>query len=172
MQEIIFEEKGNNVVNDLTLPKVIVERLIEKNLTLASAESCTGGLFAKEVTEISGASAVFDRSIVTYSNNAKIEELGVKEETLLNFGAVSMQTAYEMACGIKNVSNTDIGISVTGIAGPTGATKDKPVGLVYVGIATDTGVKVRELRLLGDRAENRKNSMLNMFDMINEFLNK
>lgn len=172
MQNLPLEKKGNNVIKNYDMPKIVVDLLIEKNLTLAAAESCTGGLFSKEVTEIAGASKIFDRGIVTYSNQAKVSELGVKNETIASFGAVSMQTAYEMADGIRKVSNTDIGISVTGIAGPTGATADKPVGLVYIGISINDAIKVRELRLQGDRTENRTNSMLNMFELIYEFIQK
>ena len=166
MKNMNLELKGNNIIDDNELPKRVVKLLMEKNMTLSSAESCTGGLFSQEVTNISGASQIFDRGIVTYSNNAKMEELGVKAETLAAFGAVSKETAYEMAEGVRKVSGTDIGVSVTGIAGPTGATKDKPVGLVYIGISTKDITNVRELRLEGDRTQNRQNSMRNMFDII------
>ena len=172
MQNINLELKGNNIIDDNELPKRVVKLLMEKNMTLSSAESCTGGLFSQEVTNISGASQIFDRGIVTYSNNAKMEELGVKAETLAAFGAVSKETAYEMAEGVRKVSGTDIGVSVTGIAGPTGATKEKPVGLVYIGISTKDITNVRELRLEGDRTQNRQNSMRNMFDIIYEILIK
>ena len=172
MQNMNLELKGNNIIDDNELPKRVVKLLMEKNMTLSSAESCTGGLFSQEVTNISGASQIFDRGIVTYSNNAKMEELGVKAETLAAFGAVSKETAYEMAEGVREVSGTDIGVSVTGIAGPTGATKDKPVGLVYIGISTKDSTNVRELRLEGDRTQNRQNSMRNMFDIIYEILIK
>lgn len=172
MKNMNLELKGNNIIDDNELPKRVVKLLMEKNMTLSSAESCTGGLFSQEVTNISGASQIFDRGIVTYSNNAKMEELGVKAETLAAFGAVSKETAYEMAEGVREVSGTDIGVSVTGIAGPTGATKDKPVGLVYIGISTKDSTNVRELRLEGDRTQNRQNSMRNMFDIIYEILIK
>ena len=172
MKNMNLELKGNNIIDDNELPKRVVKLLMEKNMTLSSAESCTGGLFSQEVTNISGASQIFDRGIVTYSNNAKMEELGVKAETLAAFGAVSKETAYEMAEGVREVSGTDIGVSVTGIAGPTGATKDKPVGLVYIGISTKDITNVRELRLEGDRTQNRQNSMRNMFDIIYEILIK
>lgn len=172
MQNMNLELKGNNIIDDNELPKRVVKLLMEKNMTLSSAESCTGGLFSQEVTNISGASQIFDRGIVTYSNNAKMEELGVKAETLAAFGAVSKETAYEMAEGVRKVSGTDIGVSVTGIAGPTGATKEKPAGLVYIGISTKDITNVRELRLEGDRTQNRQNSMRNMFDIIYEILIK
>lgn len=172
MKNMNLELKGNNIIDDNELPKRVVKLLMEKNMTLSSAESCTGGLFSQEVTNISGASQIFDRGIVTYSNNAKMEELGVKAETLAAFGAVSKETAYEMAEGVREVSGTDIGVSVTGIAGPTGATKEKPAGLVYIGISTKDITNVRELRLEGDRTQNRQNSMRNMFDIIYEILIK
>lgn len=109
--------------------------LTQKNMRLVTAESCTGGMIAAAITDRSGSSAVFERGYVTYSNEAKIEELGVKSETIETHGAVSEQTAAEMAKGaLKNI-HADIALSVTGIAGPNGGTKEKPVGLVYIGIA-------------------------------------
>lgn len=109
--------------------------LTEKNLRLVTAESCTGGMVAAGMTDRSGSSSVFERGYVTYSNEAKIEELGVKSETIETYGAVSEQTAAEMAQGALKNSHADIALSVTGIAGPNGGTKEKPVGLVYIGIA-------------------------------------
>lgn len=118
--------------DNVPIEKSLVERLIEKNITLSVCESCTGGLISSKLTSIPGASAIFDRGIVTYSNRAKMEELGVEETTLINHGAVSEETAYEMAKGLKTKTNSDITLSVTGIAGPDGGTEDKPVGLVYI----------------------------------------
>ncbi len=109
--------------------------LTQKNMRLVTAESCTGGMIAAAMTDRSGSSAVFERGYVTYSNEAKIEELGVKSETIETHGAVSEQTAAEMAKGALKNSHADIALSVTGIAGPNGGTKEKPVGLVYIGIA-------------------------------------
>jgi PncC family amidohydrolase len=109
--------------------------LTQKNMRLATAESCTGGMIAAAMTDRSGSSAVFERGYVTYSNEAKIEELGVKSETIETYGAVSEQTAAEMAAGALKHSHADIALSVTGIAGPNGGTQEKPVGLVYIGIA-------------------------------------
>lgn len=109
--------------------------LTQKNMRLATAESCTGGMIAAAMTDRSGSSAVFERGYVTYSNEAKIEELGVKSETIETYGAVSEQTAAEMARGALKHSHADIALSVTGIAGPNGGTEEKPVGLVYIGIA-------------------------------------
>lgn len=109
--------------------------LSEKNLRLVTAESCTGGMIAAAMTDRSGSSSVFERGYVTYSNEAKIEELGVKSETIETYGAVSEQTAAEMVQGALKNSHADVALSVTGIAGPNGGTKEKPVGLVYIGVA-------------------------------------
>lgn len=162
----MFEEKGNYCIEDAGIIERVGNLLMEKNISIASAESCTGGMFAASITDIPGISAVFDRGIVTYSNRAKMEELGVKEETLAEHGAVSRETAEEMAQGIRRVAGTDIGVSVTGVAGPGGGTDKKPVGLVYVCAASEKQMICRELRLQGSRQENRRNSMLNMYDLV------
>ena len=148
-------------------PSMVGRLLIERGITVSCAESCTGGKFAAALTDISGISQVFDRGIVTYSNAAKIQELGVKSETLAEHGAVSEETAKEMAVGIRRVSGSYIGISVTGIAGPDGGTDEKPVGLVYIGLAWGDEVICRKIsRNIKDRDGNRTNAMLSMFDMI------
>lgn len=141
--------------------------LLEKGLTLSAAESCTGGLFAKTMTDIPGISEVFDRSLVTYSNKAKMEELGVKAETLEKYGAVSEETAREMAEGLERVSGSDICISVTGVAGPGGGRSEKPVGLSYIGFRYKGETKCKEVRTRDvGRAFNRNRTMLNMINMI------
>lgn len=113
----------------------IIELLRLKNLTLASAESCTGGLVAKMITDVAGCSDVFEGGVVSYSNDVKMKFLGVKPETLEKHGAVSAETAKEMALGVRQACMADVGISTTGIAGPTGGTAEKPVGTVYIGIS-------------------------------------
>ncbi len=123
---------------DKTLTRASLEvdlgRFLRNNgLTLAIAESCTGGLIAHVVTNVPGSSDYFDRGIISYSNAAKREILDVRENSLMEYGAVSEEVALEMARGIKENSGTDIGLSTTGIAGPGGGTEEKPVGLVYVG---------------------------------------
>ena len=143
---------------DIQLINKVSEELKNQNLTVATAESCTGGLLAHYLTSISGSSEYYDRGVVTYSNKSKIELLDVKEETLRNHGTVSEQTARAMAVGIKNKSNVDIGISTTGIAGPTGGTKEKPVGLVYIGIATTNKTEVKKFIFSGDRLQIKKNT--------------
>ena len=121
--------------------------LAEKNLTVATAESCTGGLISKRITEVSGASQVFPCGVCSYANEIKAKVLGVKEETLRQYGAVSEQTAVEMAQGVRALAGTVIGISTTGIAGPTGGSAEKPVGLVYVGISSPLGTRAIRLEL-------------------------
>ncbi len=113
----------------------IIELLRLKNLTLASAESCTGGLVAKMITDVAGCSDVFEGGVVSYSNDVKMKLLGVKPKTLEKHGAVSGETAKEMALGVRRACMADIGVSTTGIAGPTGGTAEKPVGTVYIGIS-------------------------------------
>ena len=123
----------------MTPEEEIVQKLTEKGLTLTTAESCTGGLVAKRLTDVSGASAVFHGGAVTYSNRLKSEWLGVKEETLRQFGAVSEQTAREMAEGARKFA-----VAVTGIAGPNSDDTNKPVGLVYIALADAHGVTVEK----------------------------
>ena len=114
----------------------LLELLSKYNLKLSTAESCTGGLISKKITDISGSSAVFDCGVCSYANDIKINVLGVKRDTIEKYGAVSAQTAGEMAKGALLLSGADIAISTTGIAGPTGGTDKKPVGLVYICVAT------------------------------------
>ena len=142
------------------------EALIRKNLTIASAESCTGGLVAAAITDVPGISAVFSEGFVTYANQAKMKHLSVSEETLAVYGAVSEQTAKEMAEGVRRRTGSDIGVSTTGIAGPGGGTKEKPVGLVYIGVSTKDGTAVEELHLSGSREEIRKQTVLRLFELL------
>lgn len=165
----VMERIGEFVYSqeDEDLASVVGRRLIERKLTVSAAESCTGGMFAAALTDVPGISAVFDRSLVTYSNEAKISELGVSEETLRRYGAVSEQTALEMAEGVRRVSGSDIGISVTGIAGPGGGTDDKPVGTVYIGFVYMYKKLCRKVeRNVRNRRSNRNYAVLNMLDMI------
>ena len=138
--EIIGEYIYSNADEDLI--NVVGRLLLEKNITISSAESCTGGKFAAALTEIPGISKVFERGLVTYSNQSKMDELGVKAETLEKFGAVSPETAEEMVRGLAEKTGSDLCISITGIAGPDGGTEEKPVGLSYIGISYKGEVKV------------------------------
>lgn len=144
----------------------VINILKEKNLTLSTAESCTGGMIGELITSVSGASEVFGFGFITYANEAKEKILGVKHETLEKFGAVSEETAREMALGTKRVSQSDISVSVTGIAGPTGGTKEKPVGLVYTAICFNDKVEVFKLLLKGDREAVRKQTCEKVFENI------
>ena len=132
--------------------------LKKRHLKIATAESCTGGLISHTLTNISGSSDYLDRGIVSYSNKAKIELLGVSEDLLEKHGAVSEQVAKAMAIGIRIQSNVDIGITTTGIAGPTGGTKEKPVGLVYIAVSTSDNTIVKKFQFSGDRLENKEST--------------
>lgn len=159
--------------DDEELKDVTCKLLLKKRISISCAESCTGGLFAKELTDYPGISEIFDRGIVTYSNNAKVDELGVSEETLAKFGAVSENTAGEMAAGLQAKSGSDLCISVTGIAGPGGCSNEKPVGLVYIGLAYKgevTAIK-KQYRRAG-REWIRSRAVLSMFEAIYDLLKK
>ncbi|HEX2944555.1 MAG TPA: competence/damage-inducible protein A [Clostridia bacterium] len=153
-----------------TLDEVAARLLLEGGTTVAFAESCTGGLLSSRLTEIPGISEVFDRTIVTYSNRSKVEELGVRQETLDKYGAVSEETAAEMAAGVRRAANTELGVSVTGIAGPGGGSETKPVGLVFVALADKDGVVVKKLDLWGSRSRIRNVTCLHVFDMLRRYL--
>ena len=146
--------------------------LKEKHLTVAIAESCTGGLVSHTLTNISGSSDYFDCGIISYSNDSKKELLSVSEDVITKYGAVSEQVAKEMAEGVRKRSNVDIGISTTGIAGPTGGTKEKPVGLVYIAISTSENTIVKKYQFSGDRLQNKENTCKATLEMLFEFLKK
>ncbi len=127
--------------------------LKEKNLTISCAESCTGGLLTDRLTNVAGSSAYVKGAVVAYANEIKINVLRVNAETVKNFGAVSEQTAKEMAENVRQILNTNIGVSITGIAGPGGGTPEKPVGTVFIGISGDKGDKVEKFQFNGSRTE-------------------
>jgi len=139
--------------DDESLEKVVVRMLIERHLTLATAESCTGGLIGNRITDIPGSSETYQAGFVTYANQAKKEILGVDEQLLSEYGAVSEQVARAMAEGARRVSGVDIAISVTGIAGPTGGTDAKPVGLVWMALAAADETIAFEHRFSGNRMD-------------------
>ena len=151
-----------------TIENAVVKALHERGLTLSAAESCTGGLIAKRVTDISGCSDVFFGGCVTYTNDVKQRLIGVSAETLEKYGAVSEQTAREMARGVRLATGSDIGVSATGIAGPTGGTPETPVGTVFIGISTKDGEDFRKLSLSPMRSREyiRQASATNAFDMV------
>ena len=135
----------------VSLEEIIGRLLRNRGWRLSTAESCTGGLIAHRITNISGSSEYFDGGVVTYSNEAKIDLLKVPAETIKTHGAVSSQTAMAMAEGIRRLRNTEVGLGVTGIAGPTGGTEAKPVGLVYIALASQVSVECKEFSFRGDR---------------------
>ena len=152
--------------DDTTLVEALVKKLIEKKLTILTAESCTGGLIASEITSVAGSSEIFGSGYVTYANSAKVKMLGVKDKTLADHGAVSENTAKEMAEGARAASGADIAVSVTGIAGPGGGTPEKPVGLVYMALADDKGTIVKKLNLDGSRDKVRARTVKNVLKMV------
>lgn len=139
-----------------TLQEDVVKKLMEKGLKVATAESCTGGLVSERITRVSGSSEVFDCGICSYANAIKHKLLGVSETTLTVLGAVSAEAAVQMAEGVKKLSGADIGVSTTGIAGPTGGTPEKPVGLVYVGVCTSREAYAIRLNLGGVNITNSR----------------
>ena len=146
------------------------DRLKKLQVTIATAESCTGGLLASLLTDIPGSSDYFDRGYVTYSNTAKHDLLGVPTTTLKQYGAVSEETARAMATGARERAGVDYAIATTGIAGPTGGTPTKPVGLVYIAAATTQTVVVRKFTFKGDRLHNKDNACTEALILLNELL--
>lgn len=134
--------------------------LHKKALSLGVAESCTGGLISHRITNVAGSSDYFEGAVISYSNELKKGLLDVKDETLRKFGAVSQECAKEMTVGVRELAKTDIGLAVTGIAGPGGGIPEKPVGLVYIALASSRGVTCKEYRVQGNREEN-KNAFAN-----------
>lgn len=168
-ERLVVERVGEEDLygrDEETLQAVAGRMLLERGESVATAESCTGGLLAKLLTDQSGSSAWFGQGWVTYSNEAKERLLGVGRETLERFGAVSRETAREMALRARELSGAAYALSITGIAGPTGGTPEKPVGLVYIGLADRDGVVVSEQRFLSDRDHNRLLSALTALDML------
>jgi len=141
---------------DLSLEEVVGELLVQKGKTIATAESCTGGLLAKMITDAAGASRYFLQGWVTYSNSAKIKELGVEADIIERNGAISEETAAAMAKGARQKSGADYTIAITGIAGPEGGSEQKPVGLVFISVDSEGGTDTKKFVFRGDRASIRK----------------
>jgi len=161
---LVYSEDGES------MEEVVLKLLKENGLVLATAESCTGGLLAGRITDIPGASEVFERGYVTYSNNAKVEDLGVSWGTLNRYGAVSRETALEMVNGLKQKTSAPAGVAITGIAGPGGGTKEKPVGLVFIAAYLKDTVVCKRLELTGNRERIRNDACLNALDMIRRLI--
>jgi len=167
------------VVYDVDSPSIahsLVKHLIEKNKTISTCESCTGGLVSASLTSVPGSSEVFGYGVCTYANEAKMNLVGVKKETLDAYGAVSEQTAKEMAAGVRKLSGSDIAVSLTGIAGPGGGTQEKPVGLVYLGVSVGEKLYAKKMLLGQHSAPDReyirklavKNALMTALDELME----
>jgi nicotinamide-nucleotide amidase len=153
IEKIVEERLSGHLIskNGQTLEEVMGDLLIQKRMTLSVAESCTGGLIGHRITSVAGSSAYFDRSVVVYSNKAKMEMLDLPKKILSRFGAVSEKTALLMAEGVRKKSKTDLGLSVTGIAGPGGGTPQKPVGTVWIALASGQGTEAGHFLFQGRR---------------------
>lgn len=149
----IEKELGNSAFSfrGETMEEVVGRRLAMTGFTLAVAESCTGGLIAQRLTSVPGSSKYFIEGVVTYANESKIRALGVDKKMIREFGAVSQQVARDMARGVRHRAKTDLGLAVTGIAGPDGGTEEKPVGLVFIALADDAHTEHKRLMIPGDR---------------------
>ncbi len=167
-----FGDKIYTTEEDVTLEASIVELLDGQGMTVTTAESCTGGLLAGRIMNVPGASGVYREGYITYANDAKERLLGVKRETLMEHGAVSCQTACEMARGAAKAGGADAAVSVTGIAGPGGGTEEKPVGLVYVGCNVKGHVRVEEFHFTGNRDKNREYTVARALTLLREELLK
>jgi nicotinamide-nucleotide amidase len=153
-------------IGDDQLEVVIGKILLERELKIATAESCTGGLLGNMLTNVSGSSKYFERGVICYSNAAKVEILKVNEDTLAEHGAVSMEVAMQMAEGVKSTSGSDIGLATTGIMGPTGATADKPVGLVYIGYCDEKVCTAKKIQFGDDRLLNKQRAAQAALDFV------
>ena len=173
MMEELYRRFGSQIFTTekaVTLEETVVELLKEKGKTVTTAESCTGGLVAGRLLNVPGASSVYMEGYITYSNEAKEKLLGVSHSTLEQYGAVSKETACEMAEGAAKAAGADLAISVTGIAGPDGGTKEKPVGLVYVGCYADGEARAYEFHFTGNRAKNRESTVAKALTILREAL--
>lgn len=165
-----FPDEIFTTEENVTLEEAVIRLLKERRLTVTTAESCTGGLLAGRLLNVPGASSVYMEGYITYSNQAKEKLLGVSHETLEKFGAVSPQTACEMAEGAARAAGADMAVSVTGIAGPDGGTKEKPVGLVYIGCYARGKICAEEFHFTGSRAKNRETAVAKALTMLRRAL--
>jgi nicotinamide-nucleotide amidase len=164
-----LEERVGSLVyatGNATMEEVVGALLLERKLRIATAESCTGGLLAKRITDVPGASRYFERGFVTYSNQAKEQQLGVSAADLETHGAVSAPVAEQMARGARRAAGAEIGVAITGIAGPEGGTAVKPVGTVFVGLSSPEGDAMRTFRFVGGRAVVRERSVQAALDLV------
>ncbi|MBQ3226822.1 MAG: competence/damage-inducible protein A [Clostridia bacterium] len=174
MKEKVTARVGAHIYgeDEEELYAVVCRMLKERGMTIAAAESCTAGLFSATIANWPGASEILHEGVVTYANRAKEKYLGVSSQTLQSVGAVSPETAQEMAEGIRKASGADIGVGITGIAGPGGGTPEKPVGLVYIGVAHEGRTEVLERNLHGTRKKVREASVMNALFAVRKILEK
>ena len=159
-------------VDNESLAKKLGEELLKRNSTISFAESCTGGLASSMLTDIPGSSEYLLGSVVSYSNEAKANVINVSEDSLKKYGAVSEQVAREMAVGVRNLFHTTLGVGITGIAGPGGGSSEKPVGLVYMAIASEKGIVCQKHKFNGSRTDNKLRSVLAAFSLALDKLNE
>ncbi len=167
-----MESLADNKTEKQPYEEKAVAKLSQLKLTVATAESCTGGLLAGRIVNVAGASDVFETGFITYSNDAKKKYLKVSGKVLKKFGAVSAKCAKQMAEGAARAAGADVGIATTGIAGPGGGTDEKPVGLVYIACSVCGKTKVKECRFDGNRQEVRQQSVEKALKMLNKCLSK
>lgn len=174
VEEKIRARLGETIfaVDAQTMEEVVAERLLEQNKTIALAESCTGGLVSSCLTDVAGASQYLKGSVVSYSNEVKEKQLGVSSDTLLQYGAVSEPTARQMAEGVRQVIGTDLGVGITGIAGPDGGTQEKPVGTVYIAVSGAQGTIVRLCHFSGTRTTIKRLVKQAALNEIRNYLNR
>ena len=156
---------------DEIMESIVGELLKERKMTISVAESCTGGLIGHRLTSISGSSLYFERGLIVYSNSSKVEMLGVMQETIDSYGAVSDQAVREMAEGVKKIAKTDMGLAVTGIAGPLGGSEDKPVGTIFIGLSVDGEIFSEKYCFSGDRDKVKRNTSEMALDWVRRYLN-
>lgn len=152
------------------LAESVVSKLTVRHLKIATAESCTGGMISQFITSVEGSSKIFEYGVVAYADRVKAEELSVSEQSLENYGAVSEQVCVEMAEGVMTKAKADIGIAVTGIAGPGGGTAEKPVGTVHIAVCTKKQIRHKLLKLSGDRRDVRESTTKNVLNLLKEVI--
>lgn len=162
----VEENTGVGFSCNCPIEELVVKLLLEKKLTITTAESCTGGLIGATLVNVSGVSAVFEEGYITYANEAKQKLLGVSADTLEKYGAVSEQTAREMAEGVLKTSGADVSVAVTGIAGPDGGTKEKPVGLVYMACSYNGNTVFERHIFSGNRRQIREATVVNALELV------
>ena len=150
----------------------LLQILIDEKITIATAESCTGGMIASHIVDVSGASAIFSQGYVTYADDAKVAMLGVNSETIATYGVVSHPVAQEMAACVRRIADTDVGISTTGVAGPFGGTEENPVGTVYIACSIGTKTITRRFHFHGSRSMIRKAATKAAFQLLEDCLKK